>query len=545
MAHKTCVMLLLLHEVISSSLNMPHHKQSISKTLTKLACQPYLLFYLLSITILTGCGGGSDVSAAPDKLPPIQQVQSPDITQFYFTVANNSNLSRDIRLQVDGDTFTGRVPTNIAVDTLVATFTHSGSEVTVNSTLQTSDVTANDFTQIQMYTVRTSDGQIKSFSVDLTKFTGLPIVRLTIEGGASITSKENYINGDVWIDGGRNYVEFVTVPMEIRGRGNSTWDHPKKPYQMKLEEKSEFLGMPRDKKWLFLAEYSDKTMLRNTIAFEMGYMSSLSWTPQSVFSEVYLNNNYIGTYNIAQKVEESDNRLPLGDNGFLLEIDQFERLDSDDVYFTTDRFLINVKEPSIDWGSSELNDITTIIRNFEQALFAPQFKRQDIGYRSHIDVDSFIDWFLISEITKNVDSKFFSSIYLHVLPGEKIKMGPLWDFDLSFGNVDYADSRYPEGYWVKEHEWYDRLFQDPAFVSQVQARFAFFKENQSVILDKIDAYAQQLKWAQQENDDRWQTLGIYVWPNPVFYATYDEEVEHMKNWFTTRMNWLDDALNSL
>ncbi|MFT5277824.1 MAG: hypothetical protein ACI97K_000485 [Glaciecola sp.] len=506
----------------------------------KLTFVPYILFYFLSISILTGCGGGS----AADT-PPIQQVQTPEINQFYFTVENNSSLSGDIQLQVDGDTITGRVPTNVSVETLIATFTHSGIEVTVNNALQTSDTTPNNFTQIQIYTVTTNDGQTKSFSVDLTKFTGLPIVRLTIEGGASVTSKDNYVNGEVWIDGGRNYVELITVPMKIRGRGNSTWGHPKKPYQMKLEDKSEFLGMPSDKKWLFLAEYSDKTMLRNTIAFEMGHMSNLSWTPQSVLSEVYLNNDYIGTYNIAQKVEESDNRLPLGDDGFLLEIDQFERLDSDDVYFNTDRFLINVKEPSIEWGSPELVEISTTIRDFEQTLFSSDFKQIDIGYRKHIDVESFIDWFLISEITKNVDSRSFSSIYLHVLPGEKIKMGPLWDFDLSFGNVDYADSRYPQGYWVKEHEWYERLFQDPAFVSQVQDRFAFFKENQSVILDKIDEYALQLQWAQQENDDRWQTIGIYVWPNPVVYDTYDEEVEHMKHWFTTRMNWLDDALNSL
>jgi hypothetical protein len=520
------------------------YKKILKKKYKNLIFLPCILFSLLSTGILNGCGG-TDSSSTADTSSPTQQVQTPEIKDFYFTIANNPGLFRDIQLQITGDTIIGRVPTNVSINTLIATFTHSASEVTVNSVIQTSNKTANDFTQIQTYTVKTNDGKSQSFSVDLTKFTGLPIIRLTIEGGASITSKDGYVNGEVWIDGGRNYVELVTVPMEIRGRGNSTWQHPKKPYQMKLENKSEFLGMPRDKKWLFLAEYSDKTMLRNTIAFEMGHMSNLSWTPQSAFSEVYLNNDYIGTYNITQKVEESNNRLPLGDDGFLLEIDQFDRLDPDDVYFNTDRFLINVKEPGIDWGSSELDEISTIIKDFEQTLFSSDFKREDIGYRKHIDVESFIDWYLISEITKNVDSKFYSSIYLHVPPGEKIKMGPLWDFDLSFGNVDYADSRYPEGYWVKEHQWYDRLFQDPAFVSQVQARFSFFKQNQNVILNKIDQYAQQLQWAQQENDDRWQTLGIYVWPNSVVYDTYEEEVQHMKSWFITRMNWLDDALNSL
>ena len=167
------------------------------------------------------------------------------------------------------------------------------------------------------------------------------------------------------------------------------------------------------------------------------------------------------------------------------------------------------------------------------------------GYAEYIDVDSFVDWFLISEITKNVDSMFFSSMFLNVMPGEKIKMGPLWDFDLSFGNVDYADSRYAEGWWVKYHPWYERLFQDPAFVEEVKVRFAFFKGNQDFILNKIDAYAEQLQWAQQENNDKWQTIGQYVWPNPVVFDTYQEEVDHMKEWYVNRMNWLDSALDSL
>ena len=100
---------------------------------------------------------------------------------------------------------------------------------------------------------------------------------------------------------------------------------------MKLSEKSAFLGMPEDKKWLFLAEYSDKTMLRNTIAFELGYMSNLDWTPAGEFAEVFLNDEYNGTYNITQKVEESDNRVALGDTGYLLELDQLDRIDPDDV----------------------------------------------------------------------------------------------------------------------------------------------------------------------------------------------------------------------
>ena len=317
---------------------------------------------------------------------------------------------------------------------------------------------------------------------------------------------------------------------------------------MKLDDKAEFLGMPNDKKWLFLAEYADKTMLRNTIAFEMGYISNLDWTPEAKFAEVYINGDYNGTYNITQKVEESDNRVAIGDTGYLLELDQLERLDSDDVYFesaVTERFIINIKEPNLDAGSDEFTYIENLITNFENNLFSQNFADEATGYRQYIDMDSFIDWFLISEITKNVDSMFFSSIFLNVMPGEKIKMGPLWDFDLSFGNVDYADSRYPEGWWVKYNPWYERLFEDPAFVEEVRNRFQYFNNNRDYILNKIDTYAEKLKWAQKENDDKWQTIGAYVWPNPVIFDTYQEEVDHMKAWYETRMDWLESALDDL
>jgi len=452
----------------------------------------------------------------------------------------------DMKPDLDGVMISGRINANISVDNLVATFVHDGSQVTVNGQAQNSDSTANDFTQILAYTVNTSAGRQKNYYVDVTRFTGLPVIYIHTDGNMAIESKDDYIYGDVEIDGGRNYVDLPNSSMKIRGRGHSTWGvHPKKPYQLKLSDEAEFLGMPADKKWIFLAEYSDKTMLRNTIAFEMGYISKLDWTPLSKFAEVYINDEYNGTYNIAQKVEDKSNRVNLGGTGYLLEIDQLDRLDADDVYFYTNRFLLNIKAPDLLWHDDQYNYVDNLLNEFETALYSDNFKDPMTGYGNYIDLDSFIDWFLISEITKNVDSLFFSSIYLNVMPGEKIKMGPLWDFDLAFGNVDYADSRYAEGFWVKDNPWYNRLFQDPAFVAKVNERFAYFMDNREYILDKIDSHATYLQWAQRENNNKWRTIGIYVWPNPVVYNTYQEEVDHLKNWYVQRMNWLQTALNNL
>ena len=474
---------------------------------------------------------------------------APTITSFVFASGKNSELNQDVSLELDGNTFKGRVTQNINISELVPSFSYTGSSISVDGSPQESGVTPNNFDNIVTYKVVNDFGDEKDYQIDLTKFTGLPIINLITDGSVQIDSKEDYVEGDVSLDGRRDFESLTDLSMKIRGRGNSTWFiHPEKPFQMKLSDKSAFLGMPEDKKWLFLAEYSDKTMLRNTIAFELGYMSNLDWTPAGEFAEVYLNGEYNGTYNITQKVEESDNRVALGDTGYLLELDQLDRIDPDDVYFqstVTERFIINIKEPDLDYGSEEFRYIENLIAEFEEALFGANFQDENIGYKNHINLESFIDWYLISEITKNVDSRWFSSIYLNVMPGEKIKMGPLWDFDLAFGNTDYADTQYYQGWWIRFNPWYERLFEDLAFTQMVKDRFIYFKNNEDLIIQKIDMYAEKLKWAQAENDQKWQTIGKYVWPNPVIYDTYQEEVDHLKNWYLARMQWLEEAFNDL
>ena len=496
---------------------------------------------------LTACGGGSGASGpvSPTPTTPIVTPSAPAMNDFMFMASQNTQLDETLRAVITGDKVFLRTPEVMDIGNLTATFVIDGETVTINGNEQVSGVTTNDFSQPVTYTITNSAGTSKQYTVEVIQFTGLPVINLTTDNGNAITNREDYTTGTVSVFGNGVVSDLDNMTMEIRGRGNSTWGMPKKPYQMKLSSKREFLDMENDKKWLFLAEYADKTMLRNQIAYEMGYLSDLAWTTDSEFAEVFLNEEYQGTYHITQKVEEGSDRVDLGDNGFLLEIDQLERLDPDDVYFETGTFLINIKEPSLEENDSQYQFITRLLFEFEQTLYSNTFADPSNGYAQFIDIESFIDWYLISEITKNVDSRFFSSIYFHVIPGEKIKMGPLWDFDLAFGNVDYADPEFPEGFWVKDNPWYARLFQDPNFVDLVQARFEYYNNNRNYLLNKIDEYAEKLRYAQAENDAKWQTIGVYVWPNPVVLDTYEEEVARLKSWFNTRMDWLDIALGDL
>ncbi len=469
------------------------------------------------------------------------------IVRFSFLKKNNPSLSSNMGLEIADNKIKGNVPFNVSLDELVATFEHTGVDIKIDGVSQVSDVTTNNYQEILTYTIAAADGTTATYEAEIIRFTGLPLVFITTDNEEPIDSKEEYRKGNIQIIGGSGF-ENLDVEMKIRGRGNSTWwigQDGKKPYQMKLNDKSEVLGMPKDKKWIFLAEYSDKTLVRNRAAFEMGYKSNLDWTPASVYAEVIINGQYNGIYLITQKVEESKNRVNIGKDGYLMEIDQLSRLDSDDIYFETSQFLINIKEPKLEKDDAEYNYITAFMADFEAALYGDDFKDPDLGYASFIDVDSFIDWYMINEISKNVDAKLFSSIYMNMIPGEKLKMGPIWDFDLGFGNVNYSSAEHPEGFRIKDNPWISRMFEDPSFVAKVKERFLYYRANEEHIIETIDAFAVKLNRSQYENDQIWHTLGTYIWPNPIWYETYGEEVNHLKNWISQRMNWLDEAYKEL
>lgn len=496
----------------------------------------FIYIFLVSIVFISSC-----TKEKENEIIPV-----PVFTDFSFLKSHNNTLSVNVYMTIEGNKISGILPYNSEVESLAPTFYTNGATVSIDGYNQQSGINKNNFTDIVTYTLTSTDGTTAEYNVELSVEEPkiLPKFYLFTDGAEPIDSKDDYRQGN-FLFYGNNVFDDAEGDMKIRGRGNSTWMHPKKPYQMKLDEKAEIMGMPADKKWIFLAEYSDKTFLRNKIAFEMGYMSNLEWTPLSSFADVFVNDEYNGTYHISQKVEESINRVDLEDNGFLLEIDQFERLDPDDVFFYSSQFLINIKAPDLAYDGEKYNYITNFIDEFETALYGANFTNPNTGYEKYAEINSFVDWYLINEITKNVDSKDFSSIYLNLVVGEKLKMGPLWDFDLAFGNNNYSDCEYPEGFWVKDNPYINRMFDDPKFVRLVKERFDYYRSQESELYKIIDENASLLNLSVHANDEKWNLLGEWVWPNAVVFDTYVEEVNYLKEWLGLRMNWLDSEFSKM
>ena len=393
---------------------------------------------------------------------------------------------------------------------------------------------------------------------NIDNFTGLPIVYVDT-GGAAIDSKEDYVEGTVSINGGDSFESLTDVEMKIKGRGNSTWWQGgvwnKWPYQIKFGDKTEVLGMPKDKKWVLLAEISDVSLIRNKIVREIANSGNFDYVPQAEYVELFLNNEHAGTYLIGQKVEESENRVNIGDNGYLVEIDTDAngRIDPEDVYFKSSQSnfwsennVFNIKEPELDYDSDKFNTIKDLVDNFEKALFGDNFKDPELGYRAYIDLDSFIDWYIVNEISKNQDAASYSSIYFNYIPGGKIKMGPIWDFDLAFGNVNYSTAEFSTGFWIKSGSpWYKRMFEDDYFTNLVKERYNFFYENLDQFNSKVDDFELYISKSQKKNFELFPGLldpNVELWPVPARFDSHHGYVDYLKTWIRDRMEWLNTWL---
>ena len=151
------------------------------------------------------------------------------------------------------------------------------------------------------------------------------------------------------------------------------------------------------------------------------------------------------------------------------------------------------------------------------------------------------------EIGKNLDGIYDTSCYMHLARGGKLMMGPMWDMDVAFGNIDQANQTcyIPTGFYIKDVQWYKRLFTDPVFVKRVKERFNYFNNHLNDILSNINADAQYLRYSAEENNNVWGVLNVKTWPNYNIWGSYQNEVQDVKEWLVTRMKWLKTQFDKM
>ena len=388
---------------------------------------------------------------------------------------------------------------------------------------------------------------------DLTH-TGLPVTIINTPGNVDITSKEEYVEDALMTILQTDISDAFCDLMNMKGRGNSTWGAPKKPYAIKFSKKKSLLSLPDDKSWVLLANYYDRTLLRNDLALYMGNeFSCLDWTPHYQHVDLMLNGQYRGIYQLGEKVKISKGRVNVGDEGVLMEIDARASSESDARYFNIAHIPqpVNIKDPEVEYDDEIYTFAKDYITTVDDVLFSDEFADPDNGWQKYMDINSFVDWYLINEISRNQDAAFFSSCYMNLKPGGKLKMGPLWDFDLGFGGYptewgEVANAiNNPEGFHIKLVSWYNRLFQDPVFLSKVKERFGYFYLNRQSFFDHIDSEAALLIDKIVEENKLWGRLAATNAASDEVKDAYQEKVNELKDWLNTRLEWLNTALNAL
>jgi hypothetical protein len=421
-------------------------------------------------------------------------------------------------------------------------------------------------------TINDSNGTTKNASTTSPIFsiayTGLPTLYINTNN-SKITKKE-YVEDCSFKLIDKEFGEVEYENLKIKGRGNSTWGMPKSSYTLKLKKKKSLLGMPKDKKWVLVANYIDTSLLRNYYVSHISnkYFDNMEWNPTFNSVDLVLDSKYLGTYILGEKIKISDGRVniqdmsdikddinndglvDINDGGFIVEIN--ERMDEDYNFRTTKKVAFSLSDPDDKEDVSEdmFNYVKNIVQKAEDALFSDSFMDEDEGYSKYIDVDSVIDWYIVNEFTKNIDAAFYSSVYMYYNPiDQKIYMGPNWDYDLSSGNTNYSNCDDYKSYHIKNTKWFARMFEDPTFVAKVQSRWKEIQKDLKTSVDQeIQNEANDIEVSATCNFLKWPVLGSYIFHNDPGYAkrkTYQSEVDYFVTWLDNRYDWMNDNLQKI
>jgi hypothetical protein len=374
-------------------------------------------------------------------------------------------------------------------------------------------------------------------------------------------------------------------------RGQTSSGFPKKPYRLELQDSyrnprnAELLGLPAGNDWILNNPYTDKPFLQNFLAYEL-FEKMGHYSVRRRFVEVFVSTvsgrisyprDYVGVYLLLEKIQVDQNRVPIEkltpydttepniSGGYMFKKDKDSAGDlnfstTGGAGFSAQALKIHAPSPS-EITTPQFNWLANHLRQFEKTLYASNWKTATgtNHYSWYIDVDSFVDYHWMVEFAKQIDGYRLSN-YLHKDRNGKIKMAPVWDWNLSFGNADYLDGWISSGWYYSligenEHIWLRRLMcgttaasgttGDADFNQRIADRWSQLRTNvfaTSNVLARIDEMSALLNEAANRDFQKWPRLGTYIWPNPNMYVTpttYAGIISAMKGWIQGRCTWID------
>ena len=380
--------------------------------------------------------------------------------------------------------------------------------------------------------------------------TGLPVVYVDT-GGRPVEVKGVDYQAVIGIKGTDGYDDLSPCSCYLSGRGNTSWRWDKKPYRVEFRDRVPVLGMPAHGRWVLLAGYPDRTLMRNLVAMRVSSLTSLDWTPRCVPVELVLNGSHVGSYLMAEQVDVDPARVDVDpDGGFLLELDFYfdnEVQWMDGHGFSRRLFGIPfaVKYPR-GIGQEQLGRIKKYVSDAAGAIYSDGFADPQAGYERWIDVDSFVDYWLVFEVLGNPELGNPASVFFHKDAGGTLVAGPCWDFDCCLRRGGTSLQEWA-GIVNRYAIWYARLFRDEAFARRVRERFMELLPQLETVPSYIDECGQLLTASAELNfamwdpsDDRWQNNGLPI--NGDEHLDFAEAVEQLRDVYLRRLELLKDNL---
>lgn len=475
------------------------------------------------------------------------------LKRVVFLREDNPTLDSDVVMAYDAARRLFEGATNLPLESmeLVARF-ESNAVVSVGGVEQTSGESVVDFSEPVEYVVSGGAGS-KTYTVNLVNFTGLPIINIHTDDRGPVTSKEDWKSAKITINGVGRFDDLAESVVNIRGRGNTTWGWPKKPYALKFESKTEVLGMPKHKRWVLLANAMDKTMLRNRMALRISEQTSLAWTPRNEYAELFLNGRHLGTYLVTEQIKVDKNRVNItemspSDNegealtgGYLFELDF--HFDNEKQWRTPRNMPFAIKSPDEDELTAEqFAWAQEYIKNLEALIHSKEFLDPETGYMNYVDRQSFVDYWIIYEVCLNHEIGNPGSVYMHKDRGGLLTAGPIWDFD--WGTFSYNVSTWADGkLYLQGTLWYGRMFGDPEFKALAKERWADIYPRLRSLVEFFDQEADYLKWAAVKNFALWNpqdTGGV----NGDELLPWSEAVARMRSIYIDRIEDINSLISS-
>ncbi len=365
--------------------------------------------------------------------------------------------------------------------------------------------------------------------------------------------------------------------ISIEIRGSSSQMFPKKQYALETQDidgenlNVSILGMPAENDWILYAPYSDKSLLRNFLAYELARNMG-RYASRTRFCELVINGDYKGLYIFMEKIKRDNNRVDIskldpdettGDDltgGYILKVDKWDGENNDGWWSASplpeyDGTWYQYHYPEPDNIVDEQKDyINNYITDFELLIASEAYNDPNAGYYDQVNLESFIDVSLMSEISKNVDAYRLSAYMYKDKDSEdgRLTMGPIWDYNLAFGNADYYEGWDPAG-WQMDVElggdgfkipfWWYRIWNDETFRNAFNQRWQELRQtvfSEEYIMNMIDSTIAIIDEAQIRNFQRWPILDQYIWPNAYVGGSYENEIDYLTDWITARLDWMDE-----